>query len=394
MTTTENSYRETSVRLGANHGYRIEGELAHLNAELAISRDADLATRQWALQLWACDAPYGGGKLSGIKVAEAALAVPESAQPQQLYAEAFARLPAAGRDYSMVLVLASGDAGAFDRVDDFANYPERERFIAPHLEGHVGFSIEGDHVVLNVERLRNPRGLDNLSGTLALELWALSEPYAGAQFSGQPLAGVELGTLTGQHTFEGIERRVALTAPPLADHWHVVLMLREWDGGSYVTRDFENLATPQAWLAPAPKRVAVIAAKPIVSEVKPVAVTTAPTKPVAVTTAPTKPIANEAAPAKPIANEAKPVSLEAKTLVVEAKPAQPSAAPRLSQPTAAAAAAKANAARASEQAESTGLVSIQSASLDELSQVKGLNKKLAAEIIKARPFRTFEDLMR
>jgi competence ComEA-like helix-hairpin-helix protein len=40
------------------------------------------------------------------------------------------------------------------------------------------------------------------------------------------------------------------------------------------------------------------------------------------------------------------------------------------------------------------LVSINTASLDDLAKVEGLNRKLAAEIIKARPFRQFEDLTR
>jgi DNA uptake protein ComE-like DNA-binding protein len=40
----------------------------------------------------------------------------------------------------------------------------------------------------------------------------------------------------------------------------------------------------------------------------------------------------------------------------------------------------------------TGLVSIQHATLEQLSEVPGLNRKLASEIIKARPFRSLDEL--
>jgi competence ComEA-like helix-hairpin-helix protein len=42
----------------------------------------------------------------------------------------------------------------------------------------------------------------------------------------------------------------------------------------------------------------------------------------------------------------------------------------------------------------TGLVSIQTASVDELAGVQGLNLKIAKEIIKARPFTSLAELTR
>ena len=57
-------------------------------------------------------------------------------------------------------------------------------------------------------------------------------------------------------------------------------------------------------------------------------------------------------------------------------------------------AAKRVEAAAPQRAKDAALVSIQTATLDELSVVKGLNKKLAVEIIKARPFRSLDELTR
>jgi competence protein ComEA len=40
------------------------------------------------------------------------------------------------------------------------------------------------------------------------------------------------------------------------------------------------------------------------------------------------------------------------------------------------------------------LVSLQNASIDQLAQVPGINKKLASEIVKARPFKSLDELNR
>jgi DNA uptake protein ComE-like DNA-binding protein len=254
--------------LGASHGYRIAGDWACLNAELALSDQSETLAQQWALQLWACDQPYQGGALAGIKIAEAPVDLNPS-QPQHLYAETFARLPAGDREYAMVLVLASRshDAhGAEEQVHDFANYPAREHFCVPALRGEVSFA--------RAERVENPRGEENLSGTLALELWALNEPYQGEQFTGTALAGVELGRLAGQQALHDVQLPVAADA--LATHKHLTVMLREWTATGYVTRDFRNVDVSAA--APDPE---VAAAQPTTetASVVPVPAITAPAEP-------------------------------------------------------------------------------------------------------------------
>ena len=68
-----------------------------------------------------------------------------------------------------------------------------------------------------------------------------------------------------------------------------------------------------------------------------------------------------------------------------------------SKATTAAAASVAAVAKAALQAPASttsSLVSLQTASVDELAKVKGLNLKIANEIIKARPFASLEDLIR
>jgi hypothetical protein len=347
------SMRPGAVKLGPSHGYRFDGDLVSLNAELAVSPDALDQRDQWALQLWACETPYAGGSLSGIKIAEAPVALPleSGAEHPRLDAATPAHVPAGQCEYSMVLVLASGSAGTFDQVHDFANYPARERFAVPHFEGAVGYRIEGDVLVVSVERIRNPRSEDNLTGTLALELWALAAPHKGGAIeegAGVRLADTQLERIAGQSALDHVEYALRFTEPP-ADRSQLALMLREWTALGYETRDCCNFAAPYR------------AAKPVVTDELPAADADAAVAP----PAPPAPMPPQAA-SVPIAVEA-PLTLAAPTpraAVIETESAEPAR------------------------------LSIQRASVDELAKVKGLNRKLAGEIVKNRPYTSIDQLLR
>lgn len=437
---SENPTRSTPVSLGQNHGYRFEGDRAILNAELAWvpsrvpSRDEDAAGRDehWALQLWACEHPYQGGPLRGIKVAEAALQLPDAQQlpsdgdVERLEAEAFAQLPPTQREYAMVLVLASGTRGTYDQVHDFSNYAARQQFAAPHLDGSVGYRIEHDEVVLQAEGIRNPRAEDNLSGSLALELWALVEPYVGGAFTGSRLAAVDLDRLAGQRELRSLEQRTWLTEAP-AGTWHVALMLREWTAGAgYITRDFCNFSAPHVVAAP-PEEDAHVAASPVREEALEEPSSTpvetwqdatssvgheelaaaslrsepnvAPAMEVTrsdVHAAAPMPVERAEAPTQPtrVAQPAAPVVKNA--LQAGSKPAVPAAPGAVQVPSETAAKASlAHAVTKLAPVASTPMrVSVQTASTDDLARVPGLNKKLAAAIVRARPFGSLDELRR
>ncbi len=284
-----------SVRIVGSHGYRIDGDTAVLNADLAVGSEAH--REHWALQLWACDRPHEGGPLSGQKVAEAPIdlgAVPDG-RPRALCAEAPARFPATRRDYSMVLVVASGTPGSFEQVLDFVNFPERQPFLAPHFDGSVGYAIDGGEVTLRAERVFNPRGADNLSGSLSLQLRAVPAQQADGG-EAIVLATAFLGRVAGGSAIEGVAERAAFSPPPPGE-WRIVLVLLEWTAVGLEARDrcaFE--VTYRAASAPVPQ--------------------------------------------------------------------------------------------------SARRVSIQDATLEELAAVKGLTRKLALEIVRARPFRSFDEIVR
>jgi DNA uptake protein ComE-like DNA-binding protein len=323
----------SAVRIGSDHGYAFDGDSVRLDAELLIGNPEAAATREWALQLWACEAPFDGAAVRATKVAE----LPVGNQPW-VSATTPAFPPAGRAAHAMVLVLASGKDGCFDQVQDYVNFPRTETFVQPCLGGATGFSLAEDSVTLNVDTIDNPRAADNLSGSLSLELWA----FADDKPEGIPLAGANLGSLAGQNSWYELAIDTPLTAKP-AGTWNIALLLREWTNAGYVTRDFANFALPVSWAA----------------EVTPKA---------------------EAAPeAKPTAKPAAaPKAVEPKA--VEPKAAAPKAA-------AAKAAAKPAAA-------SPASVSVNKASVAELVAVKGLPKAVAAAIVAARPFKTLDELVK
>lgn len=109
------------------------------------------------------------------------------------------------------------------------------------LEGNCGYRIDGSRITLNIDSILNNRPSDNCSGTLSLELWALDQPYHGGHFNGQIIAGQEIGTLQGQHEFNGVSRLLDFQAPQ-SGNWVLCLMLREWNGQAFETVDYRNFA--------------------------------------------------------------------------------------------------------------------------------------------------------
>ena len=184
--------------------------------------------------------PYNGGALTGWKLAEWPLGILQgdySTGP--VNADVPGYFPERG-NHAMVLVIAEWDGEDFNLVHDFQNYPNRDVFLHPRLEGLVGYRwIDDAHLVVDVERIHNPRDAENISGPLSLELWALSEPHVAGDFSGHAMAGVTLGTLQGSGTWPSCSHELEICAPPPGTYT-LVVMLREWSGSAYVTRDHLN----------------------------------------------------------------------------------------------------------------------------------------------------------
>lgn len=407
-------YTNQALRLDADHGYRLDGDNVELNAQVLLSEGATLAN--WKLQLWANDV-LASGVPSGIKVAEVDLELAKvNAGVAHLATRVEALLPPTGRYYDMALVLARSDA---ERPADIANYAQRQWIAGPFLHGAVGYSVatradatrvngpSGGQVTVTVEQVCNPRSDGNLSGTLALELWAVAEPYVGGVVRGHQLAGVVLGTLDGQTSRSEVAATVDFIEPP-AGQWQVVLMLREWTAAGYVTRDYRTfdatygvapVAAPASSVARAVV-VAPVATKPAPAVVKPEPVVSAPERPVVVAPVATKPALaavstqpsvsapERAVAAAPVASTAARAAAAVEALEVVEATLQPTArAPGVSP-------SQTTASGSISGAAIDARVSVQTASVDELTRVKGITKKVAQEIVRARPFKSLDELTR
>jgi hypothetical protein len=352
------------ARLSRPHGYRFDGDTVHLNAMFALLNPAAHEC-SWALQLWACpSAPASAQELAGHLVAEVALPpMGELADESEHFeVSALAWPPAGAGEHVMVLVLVSRRPGQTQEVQDLAVYSRPQQFSQPQMRGNVGYRIDGTRVQISVDRVENPRSTGNRSGTLSLELWALPSPYAGGRFQGHHLAGVELGFVDGQIEVDLQPQDLAFRLPPAGD-WQIVLMLREWTAAGYVTRDFTNFATRFVSAAIVERTPEPVVGMTVVLEV--------------------------ARPAAPVAG--KPF---APVLVIAPAPVTikaPAAAPASAVVKALAPAAPVAPAKAPVSASAKG-VSVNNARVEELAAVKGLSARLAAGIVRKRPFASLDDL--
>lgn len=231
------------------------------------------------------------------------------------------------------------------------------------LSGSNGYSIHGDRVILTVPEIANHRNFDNLSGSLSLELWALNRPYAGGDFDGVALAGTEIGRVQGQHLLANGRYDLPFTAPG-AGTWTLTLMLREWEGNGFVTRDHVQFAQPYVV-----ERQALAAVQAQVDNVITVdfgAAAESRSEPVARTAPQTD--AQQPVKGEPVA-KVEP-KIEPKAAVKAATKAPEKAA-----------------------APVDGRISINTASRAEIAGIKGVSKKLAESIVATRPFDSVDALL-
>lgn len=237
----------TSTDLGQNHGYCLDGDYVHLNADISLA-DSDVAAGEsWALQLWASVSGFDGLALNGVKVAELAL---DSVAGCFNVAGCVPALPPAGDvAQTMAMALVGQTSDGVSIVRSLSVYPTQQVFFQPFLEGGLRCELLDGSAEIAIGGIVNPRDAGNLSGTLALEVWALDAPYAGGSWVGTPVASLVLGVLAGGEAWRDCQYSVpAVTTNPGAA---LTVMLREWTPAGYVTRDYRNLPAAPSVAVPA-----------------------------------------------------------------------------------------------------------------------------------------------
>lgn len=359
MTQTFSPAPQVGAVFGHSHGYTIDGEVVHFNAEILVQGPALACT----LQLWASNTPWTGNAFAGTCIAETHTYLTPGSHLVNASAEAL--LPAGSGDHAIFLALTTVDANGQQVLLDVANYPRRESFLLPRLAGSVGYRFHGSQVYLSAASIENARPAGAGSEGLVLELWALPEAYEGGYFSGYGLASADIGRLAGQFGLTQCEYLVALT-PPADGTWHLAMMLREWTPHGYRTRDYVNFGLPVSFPIIAPADGSDLSAHADLPEAADL--TEEPTH--AQCFHEEAPVAEAAAP------EAEAAAPVAEEVVAADKPA-----------------AKKKPAKAAKVVK-TELPSVNKADVKQLAEVKGLSKTVAAAIIVGRPYASLDDLLR
>lgn len=123
--------------------------------------------------------------------------------------------------------------------------PFTSETLVPRFVGTTAYRVSdcGGLVNIDLGGIENPRDPLDLSGTLSVEFWALPTPYSGGDFQGHSMAGVVIDSIAGGQTRWNASFELPFQ-PPADGTWNLVLMLREWTGLGYTTRDFVNFAAP------------------------------------------------------------------------------------------------------------------------------------------------------
>ncbi|WP_019601187.1 ComEA family DNA-binding protein [Teredinibacter turnerae] len=300
-----------------------------------------------------------------------------------------------------------------------------QEFSSPVIEGNCSFQIVDNTLYLNVDKVLNNRPVGDVSGTLAVELWGLRQPYSGGEFDGVALAGAYVGEIFGQHFLGSNMFEVPFSEPPVGT-WHLTLMLREWTHSGFVTRDHINFPVPYVvnWVPElVHKSQGKIINLPVDREAKPANVekeiTLRENAQEEKIISPT-PADEEALTPKTTAGEkteklepAETASIkiptadatQAKTAPAEKSPSDTAPAKTTSTETTSTETTPASQVKSSPigapkklkkvaKAKAIELVNVNSASLAEVQNLKGVSTALAKEIIARRPYKETGDLLK
>ncbi len=114
------------------------------------------------------------------------------------------------------------------------------------FSGNFAYSGVGNAVTFGVTRIDNFRPLGTVSGTLAIQLWATTVPYAGVStLIGNKIAEVQIGTLLGGYYLSPVTRTTFLSNLPAPGYYNIVFVLAEWSGFQWLTVDHGNFPTYQ-----------------------------------------------------------------------------------------------------------------------------------------------------
>jgi hypothetical protein len=112
---------------------------------------------------------------------------------------------------------------------------------APKLSGAVPyqFGTGNTTVTLGCDAITNSSA-ENATGTIQVQLWALSEKYVSGRISGKIIAGYKLDGLEGGRQYSNLKRTLKTAMPAQRGSYYLCLTVSEFREGGYVITDFRN----------------------------------------------------------------------------------------------------------------------------------------------------------
>jgi hypothetical protein len=194
------------------------------------------ATGTLIVRLWALDAPYQGGTLTGKILAEYKL---DGLNPGAEYTKSAmktlkASLPGRKATYSICLTVSEYRGGQY-LIADYRNFDAKAVLGPPALFTMKGpwrwqASSEGGTVEMEVASITHTRS--GSTGSLKLAVWATDAPYSGGALRGYLLGSVQKDGLKQGNFYGNVKNTAKYTRPP-AGKYSMVIVLSEYTNGEY-----------------------------------------------------------------------------------------------------------------------------------------------------------------
>jgi hypothetical protein len=232
------SHLYAGAKFSGSTGYEIvnDSRSVQLKADFVQNTSAENATGTLMLKLWALDAPYKGGNLSGVLLGSYKLDGLKGGQHYPGIAKTVPlTMPSAKRNYVICLTLSEYKNGGYGIID-WRNMPQ-QKLLGPlplfTLEGPWSwhYSYEGGTLDMTVAKISHRRTAH--TGTLKLSVWATRQPYSGGKLSGFEVGEVQKKALEPGYSYTNVKNTGKFTPPPNGTYY-LSLVLTEFRDGGYV----------------------------------------------------------------------------------------------------------------------------------------------------------------
>lgn len=121
----------------------------------------------------------------------------------------------------------------------------------PRIGGNVSYQFGPGNttVTLSFDAITNSSA-ENATGTIMMQLWAMSAPYESGTLRGHVVASYKLEGLDAGLRYSNLKKTVKTSMPPRRGDYYMCLTVSEYRESGYVITDFRNM-TRVITLAPA-----------------------------------------------------------------------------------------------------------------------------------------------